>query len=132
MLNTWSAECLLAETCYTYVHNKDYFYDVYAYEYYDEEYECEYTLSTVCDPDWKDIDGDGCDYYDDGVGCDYEDHYFLLYATSAPDGGVMTGLNCPVCGCGENGPIRMGDRDTSRSLAGGNMKMKKKNKVSKK
>ena len=124
----WSAECLLAETCYTYSNGHDYFY--IDYNYYDEDYECEYTISTVCDPNFRDRDGDGCDYYE-RTSCGMNNHDFLLYGVPSTNG-FMTGLNCPVCGCDpEDGPIRMGDRETSRSLTGGARDIKKKKKVSK-
>ena len=85
---------------------------MYAYEYYDEAYECEYTLSTVCDPNFIDSEGYGCENYnkfDDG--CAAFSNYALMYNGVNSPTGVMTGLNCPICGCGEDGPIRMGDRE---------------------
>ena len=112
----WSAECLMANKCYTYVHHDDYFYDYEIAEAYFTDYECKYTLSTVCDPNFRDSDNNGCEVYNRlGGGCAYvSNETFLQFAVSSPTEGVMTGLNCPVCGCSEDGPIRMGDRDNSR------------------
>ena len=39
--------------------------------------------------------------------------------------GYKTGLNCPACGCGENGPINLHDRDASRSFTGDFNKIRK-------
>ena len=117
----WSAECLMENRCYTYVHYDDYFYNYETYESYSENYECEYTLSTVCNPNFIDSDNNDCEAYnrfDDGCAI-ISIHTLLHFAVSSPNEGVMTGLNCPVCGCGEDGPIRMGDRDNSRSLTDG-------------
>ena len=99
----------MANKCYIYTHSDDYFYNGYTYNSYYEDYECEVTISTVCDPNWKSIYGDGCDYYA-GSCTSYSNEQLLYHSTSSTTGGVMTALNCPVCGCGEDGPVRMGDR----------------------
>ena len=114
-IDIWSAECLLANKCYTYVR-----YDTYAYynddtfDYSYEDYECEYTLSTVCDPNFRDTYNDGCEAYNRRVGgcAGWTNDELFKHGVYSPAGGVMTGLtcNCPVCGCGEDGPIRMGER----------------------
>ena len=106
-LHAWSPECLLAKKCYAYVHSDDYFY--HDYNSYNEDWECQFTLSTECDPYFIDNVGDDCNYYD-GRYCHRSNEFMLSYGTISPTGGVMTGLNCPQCGCGEDGPIRMEDR----------------------
>ena len=127
----WSAECLVAKTCYTYHHVDDWFYNDETYTYYNyEDYECDYTISTVCDPNFEDQEGDGCDYWGSSGDCHTMDNTNILYYGASSTNGFMTPLNCPACGCDpETGPIRMEDRESSRSLTGGARNIKEKKKV---
>ena len=90
------------EICHTYFHQ------------YDEDLTCEFTLSSVCDPNFRDRDGDGCGWYEDN--CDMDNASFLIYGVFSSTEGMKTGLVCPACGCGENGPIEMHDRQTTRKM----------------
>ena len=118
----WTAECP-PEQCYPYVHET---YDYYYLSY--DDVICEYTVSSVCDPNFVDRHGNGCDshWYEDFKSCEELSNDSLLYwgiFTTAE--GFKTGLNCPSCGCGENGPINMSERVHIRSLTGDLMKTKK-------
>ena len=129
IIDGWTAECS-PEQCYPYVHEDDYFYNYDTYDYYYEDFSCEYTVSTVCDPNFVDTYGDDCDWYERNLGylCeDYTNENFLHYGFLTTEG-YKTGLNCPACGCGENGPINMHDREGSRSLTGDDKKTKKNHK----
>ena len=98
--------------CYTYVNVDDEFYDYETGNVYYEDNTCEYTLSTVCDPNFVDYFGNDCDWYSNycrpGIWND-ENHYLGRGVMSSE--GYMTGLNCPSCGCDENGPVHIDDRN---------------------
>ena len=102
--NIFTSDC---SRCYSYVHVDDYFYNYETQDSYYEDHTCEYTLSTVCDPNFVDYFGNNCDWYSTycrpGI-WNSENHYLGRGVMS--NEGYMTGLNCPSCGCGENGPIR--------------------------
>ena len=110
--NTWT-EC---SDCYTYEHSDDYFYNYEMFEEYYEDHTCTYTISTVCDPNFIDADGYNCDFYESTCnGALFKQHSSDGVLHGSPlwidqgvmtDKGFMTPLNCPQCGCGENGPIR--------------------------
>ena len=126
IIDSWTAECS-SEECYPYVHEDDYFYNYETYNYYYEDFACEYTVSSVCDPNFVDKYGNDCDWYESNFGdnCEeYTNDQMLEYGFLTAKG-FKTGLNCPGCGCGENGPINMHDRDASRSLAGDDKKTNK-------
>ena len=122
IIDGWTAECS-SEQCYPYVHEDDYFYNYDNSEYYYEDFACEYTISSVCDSNFVDRYGDACGWYGDCEGITNRE--ILNYGVLTAEG-YKTALNCPSCGCGENGPINFHDRDVSRSLAGNDKKIKKK------
>ena len=108
--NTW-IEC---SECYTFEHRQYFFYNYETYEDYFEDHTCTYTISTVCDPYYIDAAGYNCDWYESTCNGDL---FMQLASEGALNGfgleqgfmtdiGFMTALNCPQCGCGENGPIR--------------------------
>ena len=77
-----------------------------------EDHTCIFTISTTCDPDFVDAYGDDCDryaYYDDE--CHLGHRWYLDYGVMT-DKGFMTALNCPQCGCDENGPFRPDNFET--------------------
>ena len=125
-LDTWTAQCS-SEQCYPYVHDYHYYWNDETLEGTWEEYTCEFTISTVCDPNFVDNIGDDCDYYVRATGgkCQFTPNGNLLKFGVLTAEGFKTALNCPACGCGENGPINMHDRDDSRSLTGEDIKIKK-------
>ena len=119
-IDGWTAECS-PEQCYPYAHE--------TYDYDDLTHEnvfCEYTVSSVCDPNFVDRYGDGCDWYERRGECeDLSNDLLLSYGIFTTAEGFKTGLNCPSCGCGKNGPINMNDRVHIRSLTGDLKKTKK-------
>ena len=125
-LDTWSAECS-SEQCYPYVHEYNYYFNVETLEGDWEDYKCMFTISTVCDPNFADSHGDDCDWYVEANGgeCQLIPNANLIEYGVLTAEGFKTALNCPACGCGENGPINMNERDDSRSLTGEDMKIKK-------
>ena len=107
--NIFTSDC---SRCYSYVHVDDYFYNYETEDSYYEDHTCEYTLSTVCDPNFVDYFGNNCDWYSNycrpGM-WNSENHYLGRGVMSYE--GYMTGLNCPSCGCGENGPVHIDNRN---------------------
>ena len=109
MKNTW-IEC---SECYNYEYSADYFYNYETNEDYWGDHTCTYTISTVCDPNYIGADGKNCDYYESTCNGSFlmqllkygGDGWFITQGVMT-DKGFMTPLNCPQCGCGENGPIR--------------------------
>ena len=99
--NTWT-DC---SQCYPYEHHDDYFFDRDTYKYYEGEHTCIYSISTVCDSNFVDTAGRNCDYYA-SRSCRSRYSQWYLDMGVMSDVGYMTGLNCPQCGCDENGPIR--------------------------
>ena len=125
-LDTWTAECS-SEQCYSYVHEYNYYWNAETLEGNWEDYRCMFTISTVCDPNFVDNHGDDCDWYvkvTEGE-CQFTPNGNLIDYGVLTAEGFKTALNCPACGCGENGPINMNERDDSRSLTGEDMKIKK-------
>jgi len=113
--NSW-IEC---SECYTYVHVDDYFYNYETYEEYHGDHTCTYSISTVCDPNFVDAWGHGCDYYagdseESSEKCQRGYQWYLNLGVLT-DKGFMTGFNCPKCGCDENGPIRPEDFGSLRT-----------------
>ena len=124
-MGSWSAECS-PEECYSFVHELDYFYNYETGEDYYEDFTCEFTLSTECDPDFIDRDGYQCDWYENWNKCAPLPNAALLRYGIPTSEGFKTGLNCPVCGCDENGPISMHDRDDiDQRLTGDDKKIKR-------
>merc|ERR1712046_433721 len=104
-LNTWTSEC---SNCYSFSHKDEndsilvgYEYDDPDNEYFFGEFECEYQISTQCDANFKDRDGDGCDVYEAYGYCYRWRNEWLLETGKMYNEGFMTGLNCPQCGCNE-------------------------------
>lgn len=62
-IGTLTAEPCLPERCYPYIHEDDYFYNYETDLYYYEDFTCEYPISTVCDPNFVDTDGNDCNWY---------------------------------------------------------------------
>ena len=127
IIDGWTSECS-PEQCYAYVHEgTDEFWDYETYSYMYEDFSCEFTISSVCDPNFVDRYGDGCDWYAENSGkhCEYHTTSALLYYGVLTAEGFKTALNCPACGCGENGPINLHDRDDSRNLTGDYKKTRK-------
>ena len=124
IIGGWTDQC--SEKCYTYVHEYEYIYDYETFESHFGDFACELKISSVCDPNFVDIDGHGCDWYDHYLhGCEfYSNKDMLEWGVFSVADGYKTGLNCPVCGCDENGPINMYDRDHIRSLASDVKKIK--------
>ena len=123
ILDGWTAECS-PEQCYTYVHEDNYFYSYETYEYYYEDFTCEYTVSSVCDPNFADKFGNDCDWYRSYTCEHFSNEAFLAHGLLTAEG-FKTGLSCPACGCDENGQINMNDRVKTRSVAGDFKKFKK-------
>jgi len=101
-LNGWIPECT---HCYSYIAVEDYFLSYMNNVNYYEDYTCEFKISTVCDSNFKDKLGLGCDWYEN-AGCfsrGFTPMFFLNRGVMS-DEGLMTSWNCPQCGCGENGP----------------------------
>ena len=114
-LNGWTADCS-SEQCYPYVHE----YKQGPYSYLDdliwqessESFKCEFTVSTVCDPNYTDSYGSDCTYYETfGENCKFLTNQEMIRYGVLTAGGYKTGLNCPGCGCGGNGPINLNDRE---------------------
>ena len=102
----------LPERCYPYFHEDNYFFNYVTDEYYYEDFSCEYPISTVCDPNFVDNDGQDCNWYARwGTNCERIPNTVLLRYGVYTVEGIKTGLNCPECGCGQNGAIRMHERD---------------------
>ena len=117
-LDGWTDACS-PQQCYPYVHEDDYFYNEDNYNSYTESFSCEFTVAIECDPNFVDIWGDSCGWYQRNGACeDYSNGEMLEYGYLT-DVGFKTGLNCPQCGCGADGAINMHDRENLRSLIGG-------------
>ena len=113
----------LPERCYPYFHEDDYFFNYITDEYYYEDFSCEYPISTVCDPNFVDNVGNKCNWYARwGDNCERIPNTVLLQYGVYSVEGIKTGLNCHECGCDQNGPIRMHERDLLRSLTGDDKK----------
>ena len=113
---TWTAECS-SQQCYRYVHSDDYFLDPETYDYYYEDFTCEFTVAIACDPNFVDTVGDDCSRYGSSDWCDMSNDNMLNYGFLT-DEGFKTALQCPQCGCGANGAINMHDRENTRSSIG--------------
>ena len=92
---------------YTFVIPADdwYMYSDYDYGEMGEELE----FSTNCNPDFKDTDGDNCDYYINEGYCDGSAQFYIRYSNVNEHGILENGLNCPQCGCGADGPVNLND-----------------------
>ena len=103
--DTWK-DCAPGQ-CYSYVHNDGYFYNYDIAEYYYEDHTCIYSISTVCDSNFVDYFGDNCDDYASRCRGEMSSRIgrYLDFGVMT-DVGFMTALNCPQCGCDENGPLR--------------------------
>ena len=125
-LDTWTAECS-SEQCYPYVQTYNYYWNDETMESSFDDFTCEFTLSTECDPNFVDKLGDDCEWYMKATSgkCQNMSNKDMLQFGVLTAEGFKTALNCPVCGCGEIGPINMHDRDDSRSLTGEVMEIKK-------
>ena len=60
-------------------------------------------FSSRCNTDFLDTDGDNCDDYSNEGWCNWGSEAFIVYSTKNSDGVFETGLQCPQCGCGEDG-----------------------------
>ena len=106
MRDTWT-EC---SQCYTYVHWNNNFFNFETEDNYFEDHTCVFTISTNCDSDFVDRNGNDCEYYRNNLfgECEHGRNWYLDIGVMT-DKGFMTALNCPQCGCDEtngNGPIR--------------------------
>ena len=106
VFDSWTSEC---SQCYSYTHVDNFFtdgYDDYSYE----DFTCEFTISTICDPNFVDKNGRNCDSYTKWDWCSnrLQTRKYLSWGVMT-DKGFMTGFNCPQCGCGENGPKHFHD-----------------------
>ena len=106
--NAWTTDC---SQCYSYKYSDDSFWSDEIYDYYNEDFTCEFSISTVCDPNFRDKLGHNCQWY--SMECKFIDIKSLIMAGVMSEEGYMTGLNCPACGCGEDGPIHL-DSDVPR------------------
>ena len=66
-------------------------------------------FSKLCNPDWVASDGYNCERTASGGHCSDPVKYIVLYATENADGIWETGLQCPQCGCGEDGAVNLND-----------------------
>ena len=94
--------------CYTYVHSDFVAYDDETGDYIYEDHTCIFTISTNCDSNFVDRFSQDCERYAKITQCDRGRKWFLDRGIMT-DEGYMTALNCPQCGCDENGPIRPDD-----------------------
>jgi len=77
-------------------------------------------FSTLCNPDFRDSDGDDCEVWFDGGYCDNAAAYLIAYSTVNKHGVLETALNCPQCGCDANGAANLNDvyAEKGRKLSG--------------
>ena len=101
--DTWT-DCAPGK-CYSYVHDDDLFYNYDTNDYHYDDHTCIYTISTACDSNFVDSTGQNCDWYT-SRSCRSRQFTWYLDIGVMTDVGYMTGLNCPQCGCDENGPSR--------------------------
>ena len=107
ILDGWTSEC---SQCYSYTYVDDIFFNPEDVSFYSDDYTCEFTISTVCDPNFVDKLGRGCDKYAEFGWCENKLQIRSYLSRGVlTDKGFMTGFNCPQCGCGENGPIHFHD-----------------------
>ena len=113
VLDGWTSEC---SQCYSFTFVDNYFFNDENFNHYYEDFECEFKISTVCDPNFKDQWDQDCDFYAKNGYCNCTDENncrlrprTYLQIGVMTDKGFMTGFNCPQCGCDENGPNRFHD-----------------------
>ena len=101
MRNTW----IPCSNCYSYVETEEKFFNIQTSKWYDSSHTCTYSISTKCNPDFKDRLGHTCN--DNASMCRGGGFAWYLDIGIMTDEGFMTAFNCPQCGCTEeNGPIR--------------------------
>lgn len=128
IIDGWTDQC--SEQCYIYVLEDRSFFDYKTLQGHDGDFACELKISSVCDPNFVDINGNDCDWYELPSGAfgdkclDLSNKRMLEWGVFSVADGYKTGLNCPVCGCDENGPINMSERDHTRNMTGDDKKIK--------
>jgi len=72
-----------------------------------------YEVSSKCNDDFADIDGDDCTRYAESGWCNYSAQFQVKYGINNADGFFETGLNCRACGCGADGAETLHERNES-------------------
>ena len=76
------------------------------------ELSLEHTISLVCNPDFVDIWGTDCDTYAfEFELCETQTNEIMVALGQITQNGIETILNCPQCGCTNNNPIKLGERN---------------------
>ena len=69
-----------------------------------------YEVSSKCNDDFADKDGDDCARYASTGWCNFSAQFQVKYGVINADGVFETGLNCRACGCGADGAETLYDR----------------------
>ena len=111
-------DCEANVSSYTFVIPGD---DWFMYIYYDNaEMGESFEFSTLCNPDFRDGDGDNCYWNAENNWCSNASAKALIALASVNEHGILeTALNCPQCGCDANGAANLNDvyADKGRKLS---------------
>ena len=66
-------------------------------------------FSNLCNPDWVASDGYNCERIASDGYCRDTAKAMVFYATENADGIWETALQCPQCGCGDDGAVNLND-----------------------
>ena len=66
-------------------------------------------FSKLCNADFVDSDGWNCAEFAENGFCEDSADNMVYYATENADGIWETGLQCPQCGCGDDGAVNLND-----------------------
>ena len=62
--------------------------------------------------------GETCEDYDTNGFCEDDSDSLMVEIGIETENGLEIGLNCPQCGCENNNPIKLGERDSDKTLGG--------------
>ena len=66
-------------------------------------------VSSECNADFADKDGDSCERYAEAGWCNQYLEWLVWFGATNENGVFETGLNCPQSGCGANGAENLND-----------------------
>lgn len=92
--------------------------DTLSYPWFSDYEDTDYTISMVCNADFVNAWEENCEDYATNGYCEDDSDDLMVEIGIETENGLETGLNCPQCGCENNNPIKLGERDSDKTLSG--------------